>query len=37
MKKKTEAIWRPLNTWGLVAISMLVVLAMAGSILAIAP
>ena len=37
MGKKNETIWRPLNTWGLVAITVLVVLAMAGSILAIAP
>lgn len=35
--KKTKTIWRPINTWGLVAISMLVVLAMAGSIMAVAP
>lgn len=37
MKKKTETIWRPLNTWGLVVVGMLVVLAMAGAVLAIAP
>ena len=35
--KKTEKIWRPLNTWGLVVIAMLIVLGMAGSIVAIAP
>jgi len=37
MGKKNETIWRPINTWGLVAISMLVVLAMAGAIMAISP
>ena len=37
MMKKTEKIWRPLNTWGLMVIAMLVVLAMFGSIVAISP
>ena len=35
--KKNEKIWRPLNTWGLMVITMLVVLAMFGSIVAISP
>jgi hypothetical protein len=35
--KKNEKIWRPLNTWGLVVIAILIVLAMVGSIVAIAP
>jgi len=34
---KSEKIWRPLNTWGLVAITVMVALAMAVSILALAP
>ena len=37
MKKNEQKIWRPINTWGLVVISMFVVLAMAGSLVAIAP
>ena len=37
MMKRNEKIWRPLNTWGLMVIAMLVVLAMFGSIVAIAP
>jgi hypothetical protein len=37
MKKNEQKIWRPLNTWGLMVIAMLVVLAMAGSVIAIAP
>jgi len=34
---KSEKIWRPLNTWGLMGITMMVALAMAVSILALAP
>ena len=37
MKKRNEKIWRPINTWGLMVIAMLVVLAMAGAIMAISP
>ena len=37
MKKNEHKIWRPLNTWGLMVIAMLVVLAMFGSVIAIAP
>lgn len=37
MKNEDQKVFRPLNTWGLMVISMLVVLAMFGSVVAIAP